>query len=243
MKKLSPLIVALDVETMREVEAVLRRLGSAVDFYKVGLKLFTHYGPDAVKWLRRKRKRVFLDLKLHDIPNTVAEACREAVRLKVDMLTLHASGGSEMMKMAAAAAKAEARKIKSPQPYLMAVTVLTSMDSLSELGLEASPAEQVLRLARLAQGSGMSGVICSPQEISLIRGGLPRSFKVVTPGVRPVGADKGDQKRVKTPEEAFADGADAVVVGRPILQAVNPRQVVAEILGLSFQGAKRRVIR
>lgn len=230
MKKLSPLIVALDVESMREVEGVLKKLGSAVDFYKVGLKLFTHYGPETVKWLRRKGKRVFLDLKLHDIPNTVAEACREAVRLKVDMLTLHASGGSEMMKTAVAAAKEEAKKAKSDSPYLMAVTVLTSMDSLDELGLKVSPADQVCRLAHLAHASGMSGVICSPQEIALIRDELPRSFKIVTPGVRPVGADKGDQKRVKTPEEAFADGADAVVVGRPILQAKDPRQVVAQIL-------------
>ncbi|HKX12242.1 MAG TPA: orotidine-5'-phosphate decarboxylase [bacterium] len=230
MKKLSPLIVALDVESMREVESVMKKLGPAVDFYKVGLKLFTHYGPDSVKWLRRKRKRIFLDLKLHDIPNTVAEACREAVRLKVDMLTLHASGGSEMMKTAVAAAREEAKKVKVDLPYLMAVTVLTSMDSLGELGLDATPADQVRRLAGLAHRSGMAGVICSPREIRLIRGELPRSFKVVTPGVRPAGAEKGDQKRVKTPEEAFADGADAVVVGRPILQAKDPRQVAADIL-------------
>ncbi len=230
MKKLSPLIVALDVESMREVESVLNKLGPAVDFYKVGLKLFTHYGPDSVKWLRRKRKRIFLDLKLHDIPNTVAEACREAVRLKVDMLTLHASGGSEMMKTAVGAAREEAKKSKADLPYLMAVTVLTSMDSLAELGLDATPAEQVQRLARLAHQSGMAGVICSPQEIRLIRGEIPRSFKIVTPGVRPAGAEKGDQKRVKTPQEAFSDGADAVVVGRPILQAKDPRQVVADIL-------------
>ncbi|HEX5035524.1 MAG TPA: orotidine-5'-phosphate decarboxylase [bacterium] len=230
MKKLSPLIVALDVETMRDVEGVLKKLGPTVDFYKVGLKLFTHYGPDSVKWLRRKRKRIFLDLKLHDIPNTVAEACREAVRLKVDMLTLHASGGSEMMRTAAAAAKEEAKKAKAELPYLMAVTVLTSMDSLGELGLDVTPAEQVGRLARLAHQSGMAGVICSPQEIRLIRGETPRSFKVVTPGVRPAGAERGDQKRVKTPEEAFADGADAVVVGRPILQAKDPRRVAAGIL-------------
>jgi orotidine-5'-phosphate decarboxylase len=230
MRKLSPLIVALDVESMREVESVLKKLGSSVDFYKVGLKLFTHYGPEVVKWLRRKRKRIFLDLKFHDIPNTVAEACREAVRLKVDMLTLHAGGGSEMMKAAAAAAKDEAKRSKAELPYLMAVTVLTSMDSLSELGLDVSPADQVRRLARLAKDSGVAGVICSPHEIAPLRQELPRGFKIVTPGVRPAGAEKGDQKRVKTPEEAFRLGADAVVVGRPILQAKDPRRVALGIL-------------
>lgn len=230
MRKLSKLIVALDLDNTREVESILKKLGPAVDFYKVGLKLFTHYGPDVLKLLKRRRKRIFLDLKFHDIPNTVAEACREAVRNRVEMLTLHASGGSEMMRAAAAATREEARRRKVPAPFLMGVTVLTSMDSLAEFGLAATPAEQVGRLARLAQAAGMDGVICSPQEIAMLRAALPRSFKIVTPGVRPVGADRGDQKRVKTPEEAFALGADAVVVGRPILAAADPKRVAMEIL-------------
>lgn len=230
MRKISKLIVALDLENSREVEKIIKTLGPAVDFYKVGLKLFTHYGPDILKLLRRRRKKIFLDLKFHDIPNTVAEACREAVRNKVEMLTLHAGGGSEMMRAAAAATREESRRFKCPAPYLMGVTVLTSMDSLSELGLQASPAEQVARLAALAHGAGMDGVICSPQEISLIRQMLPKSFKVVTPGVRPQGSDPGDQKRIKTPAEAFALGADAVVVGRPILRAADPKKIAMEIL-------------
>ncbi|MDL1872619.1 orotidine-5'-phosphate decarboxylase [Deltaproteobacteria bacterium PRO3] len=230
MRKLSKLIVALDLDSTREVEAILKKLGPAVDFYKVGLKLFTHYGPDVLKLLKRRRKRIFLDLKFHDIPNTVAEACREAVRNRVEMLTLHASGGSEMMRAAVAATREEARRRKVPAPFLMGVTVLTSMDSLEEFGLAATPAEQVGRLARLAQAAGMDGVICSPQEIAMLRAALPHSFKIVTPGVRPAGAERGDQKRVKTPEEAFALGADAVVVGRPILAAADPKRVAMEIL-------------
>ncbi len=230
MRKISKLIVALDLDSAREVEAILKKLGPAVDFYKVGLKLFTHYGPDVLKLLKRRRKRIFLDLKFHDIPNTVAEACREAVRNRVEMLTLHASGGSEMMRAAAAATREEARRRKVPAPFLMGVTVLTSMDSLAEFGLAATPAEQVGRLARLAQAAGMDGVICSPQEIAMLRAALPKAFKIVTPGVRPAGADRGDQKRVKTPEEAFALGADAVVVGRPILAAADPKRVAMEIL-------------
>lgn len=230
MPKISPLIVALDVESIRDVEKILKTLGTAVDFYKVGLKLFTHYGPDMLKMLKRKRKKIFLDLKFHDIPNTVAEACREAVRLKVDMLTLHASGGSEMMRKAVEATREEARLRKIPAPLLMGVTVLTSMDSLQEFGLKATPTAQVARLARLAQSSGMDGVICSPQEIAMLRRDLPKTFKIVTPGVRPAGADKGDQKRVKTPEEAFALGADAIVVGRPVIASGDPLAVVRQIL-------------
>ncbi|MFO1464713.1 MAG: orotidine-5'-phosphate decarboxylase [bacterium] len=230
MPKLSPLIVALDVETLRDVEKILQKLGPAVDFYKVGLKLFTHYGPEVLKLLRRKRKRVFLDLKFHDIPNTAAEACREAVVHRVDMLTLHASGGSEMMAAAVRATREESKKRKLPAPFLMGVTVLTSMDSLAELGLKTPPARQVLRLAQLAAGAGMDGVICSPQEIELLRAQLPRRFKIVTPGVRPAGADRGDQKRVKTPEEAFRLGADAIVMGRPILASPDPRALVTSIL-------------
>lgn len=231
MSKIPKLIVALDLENIAEVEKVLKKLGSAVDFYKVGLKLFTHYGPDILGLLRKRKKRIFLDLKFHDIPNTVAEACREAVRYKVQMLTLHASGGSEMMAAAVDAAREESKRLKVSSPLLMGVTVLTSMDSLEELGLAVSPKQQVLRLARLTNKAGMDGVICSPLEIAALRKALPRNFKIVTPGVRPIGADKGDQKRVKTPQEAFDLGADAVVVGRPILKASDPKAVALQIIG------------
>jgi orotidine-5'-phosphate decarboxylase len=231
--KLSPLIVALDVDSMKQVEMLVRRLGPAADFYKVGLRLYTRYGPEAVRFLKAKRKKVFLDLKFHDIPNTVAEACREATRLKVQMLTLHASGGGAMMHAAAAAVRLEARRLRIERPLLMGVTVLTSLNSLGEVGVSRSPRNQVLRLAGLASRSGLDGVICSPMEASVLRQSMPRGFRIVTPGVRPPGSAKMDQKRVKTPEAAFAAGADAVVVGRPILQAKDPLGVVRQILQVS----------
>jgi orotidine-5'-phosphate decarboxylase len=228
--KLSPLIVALDVESLQQVENILKQLGPAVDFYKVGLKLYTHYGPEVLRLLKRRRKKIFLDLKFHDIPNTVAEACREAVRLKVEMLTIHASGGSEMMQAAAQAVAEESKRLRISKPWVMGVTVLTSMDSLEELGIFRSPAEQVLELAELAIQSKLDGVICSPHEIEVLRKIAPKRFKIVTPGVRPAGSSADDQKRIKTPLEAFQLGADAVVVGRPILQAKDPLALIRQIL-------------
>lgn len=228
--RISPIIVALDVETTKDVEKILRRLGNTVDFYKVGLKLFIHYGPEIIAFLKRRRKKVFLDLKLHDIPNTVAEACREAVRHRADLITVHASGGGEMMRAAVVAAAEEAKRRGLDRPYLMGVTVLTSMDSLKELGLPANPARQVLRLARLSYDSGLDGVICSPLEIKALRKKFPRGFKIVTPGVRPAGSATHDQKRVKTPQEAFQLGANAVVIGRPVLEAKDPAGLVRQIL-------------
>jgi len=228
--RISPLIVALDVENIREVERVLKVLGPGVDFYKVGLRLFTHYGPDILKLLKKKRKKIFLDLKLHDIPNTVAEACREIARHRVQMLTLHASGGKAMMSAAAAAIAEESRRLKIPKPFVMGVTVLTSMENLSEIGVPLPTEVQVLRLAKLASEAKLDGVICSPHEIAAIREVFGKKIKIVTPGVRPQGSESNDQKRVKTPQEAFALGTDSVVVGRPILKAKHPREVVASIL-------------
>ena len=228
--KISPLIVALDVENLREVEKIVSRLGSSVSFYKVGLRLFTHYGPDVLRLLKKKRKKIFLDLKLHDIPNTVAEACREAVAHRVDMLTVHTLGGFAMMQAAAQAAAEAARLKKIPKPWIMGVTVLTSMNSLGEIGIQKAPAAQVLALASLAQRSGLDGVISSPQEIQALRRKFKNRLKIVTPGIRPAGSAANDQKRVMTPAEAFRLGADAIVVGRPILQAKDPLQVVEGIL-------------
>lgn len=228
--KPASLIVALDVENLQEVRKVVARLGASVVFYKVGLRLFTHYGPDVVRLLKKQRKKVFLDLKLHDIPNTVAEACREAVALKVDMLTVHTLGGQEMMAAAAGAARDEARARKIPKPWVMGVTVLTSMSSLKEIGIKKKTSAQVLDLAALALRSGLDGVISSPLEIKALRSRFHKKLKIVTPGIRPAGSAANDQKRVMTPAEAFAAGADAIVVGRPILQAKDPQQVVREIL-------------
>ncbi len=230
MNPFSPLIVALDLDDLAEVRSLVQSLGSQVLFYKVGLKLFTRHGPDLLRFLQSENKFIFLDLKFHDIPNTVAEACREATRWKVQMLTLHASGGGEMMRAAARAVREEAQLLGVRAPLLMGVTVLTSMNSLQELGVPRSPKAQVKKLARLAFDSGLDGVICSPQEIQTLRRFLPETFCIVTPGVRPPGSDPGDQKRIATPEQAWRWGASAVVMGRPIFSASDPRAEVAEIL-------------
>jgi len=227
---LSPLIVALDLDTKKEVEALLTRLGSMVRAYKVGMKLYTRYGPELLKLLKAKRKQIFLDLKFHDIPNTVAEACAEATRHGVDMLTVHCSGGGEMLRAAVKACRESAKKFRRQPPLVLGVTVLTSMSSLKEIGINTSIQTQVLHLAQLARRSGLGGVVCSPQEISLLRGKLPRTFRIVTPGIRPAGSPQGDQKRVRTPAEAYGQGADALVVGRPIYQAADPIGVARDIL-------------
>ncbi len=228
--KLSPLIVALDVDRLSDVKKIILRLGPSVNFYKVGLKLFTHYGPEILTFLKKQQKKIFLDLKFHDIPNTVAEACREAVQHRVDMLTLHACGGSEMMKRAVRTVREESKARKIRAPLLLGVTVLTSMDDLGEIGVRGTPVEQVKKLAKLAFESKLDGVICSPHEISVLRKMLPKTFKIVTPGVRPLGSSKGDQRRVKTPEEALSLGADAVVMGRPIFEAKDPLSLVQHLL-------------
>lgn len=228
--KLSPLIVALDVDSMKRVEAVVRTLGPDVDFYKVGMRLYTRYGPEVIRFLQKKKKKIFLDLKFHDIPNTVAEACREAVLLKVQMLTLHAGGGLEMMREAMSSVLRTAREKNIQRPWVMGVTVLTSMEDLSELGISRSPLNQVKLLAALAHRAKLDGVICSPLEIAAVKKIVPKNFKIVTPGVRPPESQRGDQKRVRTPEQAFRSGADGVVVGRPILSSPRPRELALSIL-------------
>lgn len=232
MPELSPLIVALDVPSLKDVERLVAKLGAQVKCYKVGLKLYTRYGPDVLGVLKKKRKQIFLDLKLHDIPNTVAEACVEATKHRVQLLTLHASGGREMMEAAARATQQEAGRLKISPPKLLGVTVLTSMDQtgLSETGVSRSPRAQVVKLAQLAHRAGLDGIVCSPQELATLQDKLPKKFLRVTPGIRPAGASLGDQKRVMTPKQAFDLGAHAIVVGRPILQAKDPSQVVEEIL-------------
>ena len=227
--KLSPLIVALDVESSSQVERIVKKLGPSVDFYKVGLKLYTRYGPSILKILKKKRKKIFLDLKFHDIPNTVAEACREATRHGVDLLTLHASGGKEMMAFAMKAVRSEARRIKKSRPLVVGVTVLTSFASIREIGVNKKIPDQVLSLAKLAKLSGLDGVVCSPLEIAAIRKKFPRTFKIITPGIRPIGSAVGDQKRVMTPQQAFSLGSNSLVVGRPILQARDPLAVVRQM--------------
>ena len=225
------LIFALDVGTLREAELWVARLRGLVGIFKVGKQLFTRCGPDAVKMIRDKGGEVFLDLKYHDIPNTVSRAAVEAARLGVRMFNVHALGGREMM-AAAITALQEDEKTKEPRPLLLAVTILTSMsaEALLEVGIPSPPEEIVPRLALLAKQSGLDGVVASPQEIGLIRQSCGPGFLIVTPGVRPLNAVLGDQKRIATPGAAIRAGADYLVVGRPIATAADPVGAAAAIV-------------
>jgi orotidine-5'-phosphate decarboxylase len=231
------LIVALDFESADEALSLYKELRDEAGMFKVGSQLFTTAGPDLVRRLVREGARLFLDLKYHDIPNTVAAAAREAVRLGVALFNVHAAGGTEMMRRAAEATAEEAARLGVKKPSLIGVTVLTSMDSdaLTETGVEAaSVEEQVRRLARLTDASGLDGVVASPHEIVPVRESVGRpGFLVVTPGVSPTAAAYADQKRVTSPAEAVRRGADFIVVGRAILNSPDPasaaRAVVKEM--------------
>jgi len=218
------LIVALDVSTAREAQALVQRIGDAAGVYKIGLQLFTHEGPQVVRELVHSGRRVFLDLKLHDIPNTVSHAVKAAVELGAHMLTVHASGGSAMLR---AATEAAAGRLD-----ILAVTVLTSLtdEDVAETGISGRVADQALRMAALAQNSGCSGVVTSPREASLLRKTLGEGFAIVTPGVRPAGAESHDQQRTATPAQAIANGASHIVVGRPITHATDPATAAQAII-------------
>ncbi len=220
----APVIVALDYDRPGEALALADRLEPGRCRLKVGKQLFTRAGPDLVRALVARGFPVFLDLKFHDIPNTVAAACRAAADLGVWMVNVHAQGGRRMM-----AAAREA--VGEGGPRVVAVTVLTSLDEadLAELGAPGSPLEQVRRLAALAEDSGMDGVVCSPREITPLRGERGPGFLLVTPGIRPRDAAAGDQRRVMTPGEARAAGASYLVIGRPITAAPDPMAALAAI--------------
>ncbi|HLC43027.1 MAG TPA: orotidine-5'-phosphate decarboxylase [Methylomirabilota bacterium] len=218
------LIVALDVDQLGQAESLLDRLSPRVSTFKIGSQLFTAAGPAAVEIVQKRGGRVFLDLKYHDIPNSVAGAVREAARLGVFMLNVHASGGGAMMSAAAQALREEAKGVGA-RPMLLAVTVLTSLDRAAlqrELNVPLSVEGHALHLARLAQASGLDGSVASPQEVRTLRNALGRDWVIVTPGVRPSGGSSDDQARVATPEAAIRAGADYLVVGRPILEASDP---------------------
>jgi orotidine-5'-phosphate decarboxylase len=225
------LLVALDVETVGEARALADRLRGVAGGFKIGSRLFTTEGPAIVEELAGRGDRVFLDLKFHDIPNTVAGAVAAATRLGVWMVNVHASGGSVMMQAARDAAHDEAARASRPAPLVIAVTMLTSLDqqALADIGMNEGMAAQVGRLAALTEASGLDGVIASPQEIDIIRRRCGRQFAIVTPGIRGATDVKGDQSRTMSAPEALAAGATYLVVGRPIIAAKDPRAAAERI--------------
>ena len=227
LKAAEKLIVALDVRSLDEAKEMIRKLSPDVRIFKVGMGLFTLCGPDAVALVHDNGARVFLDLKFHDIPNTVAHAVRSAAKLGVFMVNIHALGGSEMMMKAVEAARESEKR-----PKLLGVTVLTSMDqsAIGEVGIERKIEEEVVSLARLGKESGLDGVVASPNETGLIRKNLGKDFIIVTPGIRPTGAEKNDQKRVMTPKDAIMAGDDYIVVGRPITETKDPLGAAKKII-------------
>jgi orotidine-5'-phosphate decarboxylase len=232
VKKETELIVALDFEKLQSALDFVETAGDSVTWYKIGSQLFCSAGPAAVAALKGKGKKVFLDLKFHDIPNTVASAIAEAVKLGADMVNVHASGGKEMMKAAVKAASDISPAGK--RPLLIAVTVLTSMDesALTEVMNRSdvyTPSVHVPHLAKLAKESGMDGVVASAHEIDLIRKTCGEDFVLVIPGIRPADSSTDDQKRIMTPAEAAKKGADFIVVGRPVLKAGNPAEAARAI--------------
>ncbi|MEL0628120.1 orotidine-5'-phosphate decarboxylase [Psychromonas aquatilis] len=220
-------VIALDYDDKQQALTFIEQLDPGTCRLKIGKEMFTHFGPDFVKLIVDKGFDVFLDLKFHDIPNTVAKAVKAAADLGVWMVNVHAGGGRRMME----AAKEILKPYGDKAPLLIAVTVLTSMDQsdLNELGITLTPAEQVKRLATLTKVSGLDGVVCSSHEAEELKGLLGSSFKLITPGIRPAGSDAGDQRRIKTPKQAIDSGSDYLVIGRPITQANDPVAVLNEI--------------
>jgi orotidine-5'-phosphate decarboxylase len=218
------LIVALDVSSAAAAQELVHRIGDAAGIYKVGLQLFTSAGPGLVRDLVASGRRVFLDLKLHDIPNTVSHAVKAAAELQVHMLTIHASGGAAMLR---AATEAGGGRLN-----LLAVTVLTSLtdEDMQETGISGRVTDQALRMAALARNAGCQGVVSSPREALAIRKSLGEGFAIVTPGVRPAGTESNDQQRTATPSQAIANGASHIVVGRPITHAAEPAQSARAII-------------
>jgi len=226
------LIVALDVHSMADVRTLVETLGDTVSYYKVGMELFYRVGAEVLTYLHDQRKSIFLDLKLHDIPNTVAEGLCSLMNLHADMLNVHASGGYEMMRTAVERVHEKAAQDGIPAPKLIAVTILTSIggDDWKEMGFSQEIREQVIRFASLAKKAGMDGVVASPQEAAAIREACGREFLIVTPGIRPAGADINDQSRIATPTAALQSGATHLVVGRPIRAAKDPKAAAEAII-------------
>jgi len=221
MKQKTSLVLALDVDNFARAKYFVRKLYPKIKIFKVGPHLFTACGPEVIKFIRKQGAEVFLDLKYYDIPNTVANAVRQAVRLKVKMLTLHISGGKEMLRAAVKACREESRLIKSRRPLLIGVTVLTSKEAVFT---------ETLQLAKIGIESGLDGVVCSAREVRLLKQSIKKKFFAVTPGIRLEKASPDDQKRTATIQEAREAGSDFLVIGRPILTAKEPLQVVCAAL-------------
>ena len=232
MKKEDALIVALDFSSLADAEKIVKKISPLVKTFKVGKELFTSAGPEAVEMVHAYKCRVFLDLKFHDIPNTVGSACEAAAKLGVFMMNVHALGGQTMMVGAVQAVHKVADEKKIAAPKILGVTVLTSLTDkdLHQVGIKKKVKQEVQDLAILAQRSGLDGVVASGQEIKLIRRVAGKNFLIVTPGVRPIWAAHGDQKRIMTPKEAVTSGADYIVVGRPITQHPQPLLAAEKIL-------------
>jgi orotidine-5'-phosphate decarboxylase len=229
----SQILVALDVDTAEAARRLAEALRGAVGGFKIGSRLFTSHGPSIVEELVARGDRVFLDLKFHDIPNTVAGAVAAATRLGVWMLNVHASGGSAMMRAAREAADREAAAMSRSAPLVLAVTVLTSFaeTTLPEIGVDGELGAHVERLAVLAQSAGLDGIVASPQEVSLLRRRCGEHFTIVTPGIRSASDPKDDQNRTMTAAEALSAGANYLVVGRPIIAAAKPRAAAEQLIG------------
>lgn len=228
----NPIICAVDTTDVEKAAELAKSLEGSVGALKLGLEFFTANGAAGVRQLSSPRAPIFLDLKFHDIPNTVAGAIRATAGIDSFMMTVHTAGGVAMMKAAYDASMEVAATTGKARPMVVAVTVLTSLDQqdLTDIGVDSPVADQVRRLADLAQSAGLDGVVCSPMEISLLRGHCGDDFKLVVPGIRPEGSDSGDQKRILTPREAIQRGADYLVIGRPITGSPDPRAAAQSIL-------------
>ena len=234
------LIVALDVDDLERVKVLVKLLAGELGMFKVGKQLFTHAGPAVVKLIEEMGGEVFLDLKFHDIPTTVAKAAIEATRLGVKMFNVHASGSLEMMRQTAKEVRRVCRQESLRRPIMLAVTVLTSLEKrdLERVGVDREVLDQVVRLASLSQEAGMDGVVASPQEVAAIRATCGRRFVIVTPGIRPQDGKRDDQRRVMTPADAIRAGVDYIVVGRPITEAQDPLSAAREIVAEMARGTE-----
>lgn len=232
MKAKERLIVALDVDTREEVEFLVDALKDEIGMFKVGLQLFTSMGSEIIRYIKIRGGKVFLDLKLHDIPNTVSETVRVLTKVGVDMMNVHSQGGLEMMRLAKETSLKTAKEEGLEPPLLIAVTILTSLgdEEVQQIGYPKSAREMVGELGQLAQKAGLDGVVCSPLEAGIIRNTCGNDFITVTPGVRPAGGDVGDQKRITTPGKAIAGGSTYIVVGRPITKAPDVREAARSIV-------------